>query len=154
MIDRKENIEPMHLACIEHHGNIAGLSQTFDRLMEWAVRSEHAHNPGARVISIFHHSVKTTDEDQIHISACLEVDSEMEPDGEIGYRFLDPGMCLLTRQELRMNEFEKAWIDFYAAAKSEGRQWSSMPPFEIYYNDPRKTPGDTFVVDLCLPIVH
>ncbi len=153
MIDRKEKIVPMHLASIEHHGSTSTLSQTFDKLMAWAKESGNDHNPGARVVSIFHTSLKDTPEDNIHISACLEVDTEMKPDGTVGYKYLDPGMCLVTRQELGIDEFEKAWTEFYATAKSEGHEWSSMPPFEIYYNDPKKTPDDKFIVDLCIPIV-
>jgi AraC family transcriptional regulator len=88
------------------------------------------------------------------LSVCINVDSDVDVDGEIGKMIIPAGKYAFARFELLHDEYQQAWDIVYRDwLPGSGFQPDDRSCFEIYYNDPKTHPEGRCIVDICIPVV-
>ena len=148
-----KTIERIDMAYLSHQGNMELLGTTFNRLIQWAAPKGLMNQENLRLLTIYHDSPKVTSPENIRMSAGIILNSEINVDGEVGLKSIDPGKCIVSRFEITPNEFQQAWESNFVWMSENGYSKSEQDPFEIYYNNAEEHPENKFIVDLCIPVM-
>lgn len=106
-----------------------------------------------RLIGLSYDDPEITPTDKIRYDACVEVDDEFQPEGDIGVQILPGGDFALTTH---FGPYENL-KDTYAALLGQwlpgsGRKFKMDPTRELYLNDPESTDPEDLVTDIYLPL--
>lgn len=146
-----KNVENYSLAYMSHVGNMYHIGSTVNSLIQWGI-PKGLVNESTKIIIIYHDSPKISDPNNLRLSACFVLENPIKPEGEVGNRTLNAGKCIVSRFEIRPQDFQQAWESNFVWMKENGYQRADKDPFEIYYNNPEDHPEGKCVVDLCIPI--
>ncbi|MBX2827713.1 MAG: AraC family transcriptional regulator [Flavobacteriaceae bacterium] len=149
-IEIKE-VPVMKLAYVTSIG-IQNLENSYVTLMKWG-RPLGLMNDETKMITVYHDSFKVTSPHRVRMSACMLLDEEMETEGEIGFKELEVGKCIVARFEIGLDEFEKSWTGLFVWMNEQGYEKADRDPFGIYHNDFNKHPENMCIVDLCIPVL-
>lgn len=108
---------------------------------------------GPRFIGLSYDDPEVTPADKIRYDACVEVDGDFQPEGEIGVQVLPGGEFAITTH---FGPYENL-KDTYAALLGKwlpgsGRKFKMDPTREIYLNDPEGTDPEDLITDVYLPL--
>lgn len=145
-------VSELQLAYINHQGNINLISQTYGRLMQWAFPRGLMEQENLRMVTIYHDSPKITAPDKVRMSACMTLNKKVETTGEVNLRTQAALKCVVSRFEITVNEFEKAWESSFVWMSEHGYKKAIQDPFGIYYNNPEEHPEKKCIVDICIPV--
>ena len=127
------------------------LSDAYRKLMEWAtpngILNEHT-----KLITIYHDSLKVTDEPKVRLSACITLETPVTVTGEIGLTSIQSAAYVVGKYEITLDEFEDAWTGMFLWMNENGYKRAEGNPFEIYHNNFNEHPEKKCIVDLCIPI--
>ena len=106
-----------------------------------------------RFIGLSYDDPEVTPEDKIRYDACVEVDADFQPEGDIGVQVLPGGDFAMTTH---FGSYENL-KDTYAALlgrwlPDSGRRFKMGPTREVYLNDPESTAPEDLVTDIYLPL--
>jgi len=146
-------IDKFEIAYISHQGEIKQVGETFVRLIHWATPKGLMDQENLRLITLYHDSPKITEPSQISLSAGIILNSKTSVDGDIGLITLNPGKCIVSRFEITLDNFEKAWESNFVWMSENGYKKGENEPFEIYHNNYLEHPENKFIVDLCIPVL-
>ncbi|MCT4663737.1 MAG: AraC family transcriptional regulator [Flavobacteriales bacterium] len=149
-IEVKE-MKPMKVAYITCIG-VGKMPGSFERLIQWGAPKGYMTHPEFKMATLYHDSFKTTESDKVRMSACMVVHEDVMPDGEIGTQTIPGGKMVVSRMEIGLEEFEKAWTGAFIWLNDQGYEMAEAQPFEIYQNDYRTHPENKFILDICIPI--
>jgi len=141
-------VEVAYITCM----GVNEMDGAFQRLMQWAGPKGLLESENLRMATIYHDSFKTTQPNQVRMSACLFLENPITVEGEVGKTEIPTERCVVGRFEIGMDEFEKAWSGMFIWLNENGYSTSGSKPYEIYYNDFRKHPEQKFILDICIPI--
>ena len=142
----------LQLAYINHQGNINLIGNTYGKLMQWAFPKGLMQQENLRMVTIYHDSPKTTAPDKVRISACMTLETSVNPSEEVQLRTLPATKCVVARFEIITEEFEKAWENSFIWMNEHGYKKGPQDPFGIYYNNPEEHPEKKCIVDICIPV--
>jgi AraC family transcriptional regulator len=151
MILNIKSLDRLTVACVRHVGPYETCEEAWGRLLRWA--DEQRLDPKESMfLGICHDDPALEDSDEIRYDACITVPSGTVPGegivlkeiGGIDYgSFLHCGPydCLADAY----NRVQGDWM-------AHPRPFAQGPSIEIYWNDPRKTPSDQLVTEVCIPL--
>ncbi len=128
------------------------LPQAFQKLISWAV-PKGLLNDSVKMITIYHDSLKVTEEQRARLSACLITQRMMEREGGIESSQIVPGRYIVGSFEIVLDDFEKSWTSLYLWMNEHGYQRADKDSFEIYHNNFNEHPQKKAIVDFHIPIV-
>jgi AraC family transcriptional regulator len=149
-----KRLEPMRVAFLRHHGSylqVGGTWEKFFRLMR-----EGGHLPGTIVmIGICYDDPAMTPAEKIRYDACLPVDGDFEPAGEIGVETIAGGLYAVTRHVGRYNELPATHGELLGRwLPLSGYEPRDAPTFEIHINTPRNAAPDELLTDVYVPLAE
>lgn len=149
---RIENIEPIRVAFVRHIGPYDECDPAWQKLCAWA-GPRGLLGPDAKVIGVSYDDPEVTPPEKIRYDACIAVGDTVEPEGEIGIKEIAGGDYAITTHK---GPFEKL-IETYSQLSGEwapqsGRVVKPTACFEIYLNDPDKTPPEELLTDIYVPL--
>ena len=147
-----QQVEELQLAYISHKGEMEKIGGVFNRLIQWATPKGLMNQENLRLLTIYHDSPKITSPDNIRSSVAIALNSPISVDGEVSFKKVKPGKCIVSRFEMTPNEFQQAWESNFVWMSENGYKKSDQDPFEIFYNNCLDHPENKFIVDLCIPI--
>lgn len=147
-----KKIKPMRVAFMRHVGPYAECGKTWERFLAWA-GAGGLLQPGAMILGLCHDDPEVTSPDKIRYDACLTVDEDFRPEGEVGVQEIAGGTYAVTTH---FGPYDKLG-ETYAAlcgqwAPQSGREMRSEPCFEVHLNAPENTDPEDLLTDIYLPL--
>lgn len=129
------------------------LAAAYQKLIAWAIPLGLMTN-NVKMMTIYHDSLKVTEETRARLSACMILGKEKPVDlqGEIGYGATQPGKYLVGSFEVVLDDFEKSWASLYLFMNENGYQRADRDSFEIYHNNFNEHPEKKAIVDFYVPV--
>lgn len=128
------------------------IGRLFDRLRRWA-DTRGLLTDEAKFIGIAPDNPRVTPSDKRRYYACMTVPIDAAPDQGVGITDIPAAMCAVARFEGAQSEIAPAYDELFRRfIPDDGYQPADLPAYEIYYNDPQKSPGRIFTLDLCVPV--
>lgn len=137
----------MYISCIGSQ-ELAG---AFQKLISWAA-PKGLMNDQAKLMTIYHDSLKVTEEERARLSACFIVDQLKEKEGEIENSTIDKGKYIVGNYEIKLEDFDQSWASLHLWMNENGYKKSDKDSFEIYHNNFNEHPEKKAIVDFCIPI--
>jgi AraC family transcriptional regulator len=150
-IEIKE-LPEIHLASVLSIG-VQNIETAYNKLISWATYKNLFPKENMKMITVYHDSFKDTAPDKVKIHACMLLDEPLKLNGEIFSETLPNGKYIVSRQEITLQEFEKAWQSLFLWMNENGYQYKRTFPFEIYHNNFKEHPEKKCRVDFCIPIL-
>lgn len=148
-----KKLPPFEIAYVSYQGKPEDIIHAYQQLIKWATPKGFMEQENLRMITIYHDSVKFSNPDAIRMSACLVLNTPVKNTELINTKTLDSGKCIVTRLEIKPQEFQKAWEANFVWMTEKGYQKANKDPFEIYYNNAQDHPEGKFIVDFCIPVL-
>ena len=145
-----KELPEMKLAYVSSLGS-QNLANAYQKLMQWAI-PKGLVNETSKTLTIYHESLKVTEEERARMSACLVLNQPVETTGEVGLTTIRSGRYIVGRLEITLDEFTDSWTGLHLWMNENGYSRADGNAFEIYHNDYREHPENKFVVDFCIPI--
>lgn len=142
----------LQLAYITHQGDINAIGNTYGRLIKWAFPKGLMQQENLRMLTIYHDSIKITDPNKVRMSACIVLNTVIKTEGEVNLKTQPKTKCIVSRFEIALFEFQKAWESSFVWMSEHGCKKADQDPFGIYYNNPEEHPEKKCIVDICIPI--
>jgi len=128
-------------------------SEAWSTLMKFAY-SRRLMKKDTKAIGISHDDPDITPEEKIRYDACITINQDVKPEGEVGIQTISGGryaVFLHKGSYDRLGETYKAI--FTQWLPSSGEKLRDVPCFEIYLNrDPRRTRPENLQTEICVPI--
>ncbi len=142
----------IHLAYIRHLGSYDKVAGSFQRLMLWAA-SHLVLKLKPVTLGIVHDNPDLTDEEKTRFDACVLVNKEIKPQGEIGYRMVEGGKFAVFRYTGAYENFYTVYDYIYNVCLFE-KAWelADKPALEWYIKSPPFYKPENYVTDFYVPI--
>jgi AraC family transcriptional regulator len=127
------------------------LPAAFQQLISWAIPNG-LMTEKAKLMTIYHDSLKITEEDKARLSACFILDKFVSNDGHIGFSEIPSGNYIVGSFEILLDDFEKSWTGLYVWMNENGYKRADRDSFEIYHNNFNEHPEKKAIVDFYIPI--
>jgi AraC family transcriptional regulator len=127
------------------------LPVAFQQLISWATRNG-LMTEKAKMMIVYHDSLKVTEEDKARLSACFILDKVLNSEGEIGFLEIPSANYIVGSFEIVTEDFEKAWTSLYLWMNENGYKKADRDSFEIYHNNFNEHPEKKAIVDFHIPI--
>jgi AraC family transcriptional regulator len=153
----KTNIEIKDLPALDliycrHIGQFNQIGSVFEKLFKWAGPRGLLNFPKTKTVTVYHDDPNVTDIEKVRQSACITIDKEVKPEGEIGKMNIPAGKYAVGYFEIDETEFEQAWNAMCIWVSESGYQPADGNPYELYHQDPAHHPENKFVLDICIPV--
>ena len=148
-IEIKE-LDKMNLAYVSCIGPM-NMPAAYNQLVQWA-GPKGLVNEETKMLTIYHDSFKVTSPEKVRMSASVVLDKPVEAEGAVALRSTKPGKYIVSRFQIKMDEFERSWTSLFLWMNEQGYQKADSEPFEIYHNNMHEHPQKLAIVDLCIPI--
>lgn len=147
-----EHREPIRVAFMRHVGPYGEVGATWDKLLP-SLGKEGWLGGDSLFIGICHDDPEVTPQDKIRYDACVRVDKNFSPEGEIGVQVIPGGEYAVTTH---FGPYQKLG-DTYTKLLGQwlprsGREMRSAPCFEVYLNDPQSTEPRDLITDIYAPL--
>ena len=147
-----KTIEPLHVAFLRHVGPYGQVGATWDKLLP-ALGKEGRLGGNPLFIGVCHDDPEVTAPAKLRYDACVTVDADYRPEGEIGVQTLAGGEYAVTTHQGPYNKVG----DTYAALLGQwlprsGRELASTPCLEVYLNSPENTAPEDLLTDVYAPL--
>lgn len=147
-----QHLKPMRVAYLRHVGPYNAVSSTWDRLL--TVMGKDGYLGGSpMMLGICHDDPEVTPPSKIRYDACITVDEEFQPTGEIQVQAVEGGEYARTTHTGPYSDLGKTYVAFLGGwLPRSGRELRNAPCFEVYVNDPQSTPPDELMTDIYAPL--
>jgi AraC family transcriptional regulator len=147
-----EHREPTRVAFMRHVGPYGEVGATWDEFLPW-LGKEGLLDGETLFIGICHDDPEVTPPDKIRYDACVTVDEDFQPSGDIGVQVIPGGEYAVAThfgpyQKLGQtyNKLLGQWLP------RSGRELGPTPCFEVYLNDPQGTEAEDLITDIYAPL--
>ena len=109
--------------------------------------------PGSQMIGISHDDPQITAEDQLRYDACITVDREVAPEGEVGVTTIAGGKYAVFTHQGPYERLSDTYREIFGAwLPGSGTRLREVPSFEIYLNSPDQVKPEELRTEICIPI--
>ena len=147
-----KKIEKMRVAFVRHVGPYDQVGKAWDHLCMYLGKDGHLGS-GSQFLGICYDDPDVTAPEKIRYDACITVDENFEPEGDIGVQIIGGGEYAVTthfgpynKLGLTYNKLFGHWL------LNSDRKLRSEPCLEFYLNDPDGTEPEELLTDVCLPL--
>ena len=122
------------------------------KLCEWA-GPRGLLQPGVEFIGLCYDDPDITPAEKIRYDACITIESDIDPEGEIGIQTVEGGLYAMTTHHGSYTKLSETYAKLCGQwAPQNGYEIRSLPSLEIYLNSPEDTPEDELLTDVHIPI--
>lgn len=147
-----KHLQRMKLAGIMQIGEMAEIQQAYERLFNWAETKGLLKNTNLKAVTIYHDNPRITVESKVRQSACITVEKDTHPEGDIRKVEIEEGFYVIGRFEITPDDFKKVWDSMIIWVIESEYKFRDGDYFELFHNDSRTHPEQKFIVDICIPI--
>lgn len=105
------------------------------------------------MIGISHDDPQVTEASRFRYDACMTVDRDVTPEGDVGKKTIAGGRYAVFVHEGPYEGFEETYGRIFGAWLPEsGEQLREEPCFELYLNSPDQTPPEDLRTEIWLPL--
>lgn len=142
---------PMSIAFVRHVGPYAECGKAWDRLCSDPALCR-TFGPQTLFIGICHDDPDVTEAGRIRFDACATVTEGFDSPG-VETRVLEGGLYAVHTHRGPYEGLLACYRKLYGEwLPGSGREPRSAPSLEIYRNDPRTTPPEALLTDICIPL--
>lgn len=141
------------VAYVRHTGPYQDCGQAWEKLCGWAA-PQGLIRPGCTFIGLCYDDPEVTEPEKIRYDACLSIDTDCQPEGEIQIKKIKTGSYAKTTHFGPYTNLSKTYAELCGQwIPSKGYEIASEPSIEIYLNDPDNTPPEELLTDILVPLV-
>ncbi len=148
-----KRIQPMRVAFMRHVGPYSEVGATWDRLLP-ILGKEGFLGGDAAILGVCYDDPEVTPPEKIRYDACVTVDEQFAPAGDVGVQTIPGGDHAVTTHIGPYHTLGKTYARLLG-------QWlprsachlGSSPCFEIYLNDPGSTAPEDLITDIYVPLL-
>jgi AraC family transcriptional regulator len=108
---------------------------------------------GAQMIGISHDDPQITAEDKLRYDACITVDRDVTPEGEVGVTTIAGGRYAVFTHAGGYDGLSGTYRQIYGAwLPASGAKLRDVPCFEVYLNSPDRVKPEDLRTEICIPI--
>jgi AraC family transcriptional regulator len=149
---RIEHLEPMHVAFVRHVGPYDGVGTAWEKLC-MRLGTEGRLGAGAKFIGVCYDDPEVTAPDKIRYDACVTVDDDFKPQGDIGVQTLSGGEYAVTTHVGPYNMLNQTYAKLLGQwLPRSGREVRPEPSIEFYLNAPESTDPEELLTDIYAPL--
>jgi len=147
-----KKLKPMRVAFMRHVGPYQEVGKTWEQFLTIMGKDGYlGGNP--MMLGICHDDPEVTPPAKIRYDACLTVDDDFQPSGEIGVQTVAGGEYAMTTHTGPYSQLGRTYSEFLGQwLPRSGRQLRNSPCFEVYVNDPQSTPPEELLTDIYAPL--
>jgi AraC family transcriptional regulator len=146
-----KRLEPMRVAFMRHVGPYDEVGQTWEQFT--MLLGKDGFLGGNQFIGLSHDDPTVTPPDKLRYDACVTVDLEFRPYGEIGVQTIAGGDYAVLTHLGSYKNLGKSYEELLGQwLPRSGRRLRSTPCFEIYLNSPEDTEPEDLVTDIHAPL--
>ena len=147
-----KTIPGMKIAYVRHLGPYDQCGPAWEKLCAWA-GPKGLMNPDAVFLGVCHDDPDVTPPEKIRYDASIVVQGEVAPEGEVGVTELPGGDYAVALHKGPFSNLHKTYAAMCGQwVPGQGREVTSGPSYEIYKNDPGKTPPEELLIEIFLPL--
>jgi AraC family transcriptional regulator len=143
-----QKLKDLRVAFVRHVGPYAGCGQAWEKLCAY-LGKEGMLGGNARFIGLCHDDPEVTPASKIRYDACVTVDEDFKPEGEIGVQVITGGDFAVTTH---YGPYERLYLTYSRVMGQwiprSGREASDGPSLEFYQNDPGSTAPQDLLTDV------
>ena len=149
---RIEEVKPMRVAFVRHIGPYEKCEKAWGELCAWA-GPKGLLGPKSTFIGICYDDPEVTPAEKIRYDACVNVGTDIEGEGPVGIQTIEGGQYAIFTHRGPLTNLIKTYQQIFGEwAPSSGRVIKTGPSFEVYLNDPHRTPPEEITVDIYVPL--
>ena len=140
------------VAFVRHTGPYAAVGAAWQMLCSFA-GAQQLLGPKTRYIGISHDFPNLTASDQLRYDACITLDREVAPAGEVGVKTIPAGRYAVFLHSGPYENFSATYDAIYRDwLPASGEQLRDQPSFELYLNTPENTPPAGLRTEIWVPL--
>lgn len=145
-------MKPMRVAFMRHLGRYGEVGNTWEQFLTIMGKDGYlGGNP--MMFGICHDDPEVTPPAKLRYDACLTVDENFAPTGDIGVQTVAGGEYAMTTHTGPYNTLGRTYAEFLGQwLPRSGRELRNDPCLEVYLNDPHGTPPDELLTDIYAPL--
>jgi AraC family transcriptional regulator len=148
-----QEMPELRVGTVRHVGPYNQIPNAFGRLGSIAGPAGLFQKPGAAMIAIYHDDPDSVPQDQLRSDAGIVVPDGTPLPQELGEQRLPSGRYARTRHVGPYEQLGDTWARFMGEwLPASDHRIGAGPSYEIYRNDPTKTPKHELVTDLFISI--
>lgn len=144
------------IAYVRHTGSYKGNAELFRSLFGQLERWIHKHNlntVNASAYCLYHDQSEQTIDDKLRLSVCIDVESHVEPSGEVNIMALDGGKYAVGRFVVSPQDYQGAWnYMLFQWLPESSYLFDDRLPYERYSRNVTTPAHGKLVVDVCIPV--
>ncbi len=145
--------EKRRVACVRHVGPYNACEKAWSTLCTWAGPKGMLSNE-TLFIGVGYDDPEVTAPDKIRYDACITIQDDVEPEGEIGIMTIGGDECARTVHKGPYTGLAKTYAELCGQwIPASGREMAAKPAFEIYINNPQTTAPEDLLTEIYLPLV-
>jgi AraC family transcriptional regulator len=145
-------IPELKVIFIQAIGDYNNVGPVWGRLCEFAGR-KGLFGPQTKMLGLSHDDPEITETNKLRYDACLVVNRDVAPEGEVGVKTAGGGKYAVFVHKGPYRDLNKSYSDIFRnwipISKSE---LADSPPIEIYLNDADKVKEEELLTEICIPL--
>ena len=147
-----KNIDKMRVAFVRHVGPYDQVGKAWDRLCMHLGKAGYL-GAGSQFVGICYDDPDVTAPEKIRYDACVTVDEDFEPEGDIAVQTIGGGEYAVTTHFGPYDRLGETYTQLFRQwLLQSDRELRSEPCMEFYLNDPESTEPEDLLTDVCLPL--
>jgi AraC family transcriptional regulator len=147
-----KHVPPMRVAFCRHVGPYDEVGSAWDKLLT-ILGADGRLGGGATMLGVCYDDPETTPPSEVRYDACLTVDPDFVPAGEVGVQEIAAGDYAMTTHFGPYNKLGQTYSRLLGQwLPRSGRELRNAPCFEVYLNDPQSTAPEDLLTDIYAPL--
>lgn len=149
---RIEKLEPQHVAFVRHVGPYEKAGVAWETLCR-QLGPAGLLGPQTHLIGLNHDDPEVTPPQKLRYDACVPVAEDFVTAGEVGVQIIEGGSYAITTHKGPYSELKHTYATICGQwLPRHDKRFRDAPCFEVYLNDPQRTPAAELLTDVCIPI--
>ena len=147
-----QQLKPMRVAFLRHVGSYGEVGATWDRLL--TIMGKDGYLGGdTMLLGICHDDPEVTPPSKVRYDACVTVDEDFLPSGDIQIKMVEGGEYAMTTHIGSYDTLGRTYAELLGQwMPRSGRELRDVPCFEVYLNDPNSTAPEELLTDIYAPL--
>jgi len=109
--------------------------------------------PQTKMFGLSHDDPDVTETSKLRYDACIVIDQDMQPEGEVGIKTVRGGDYAVFLHKGAYSDLKRSYNDIFRNwLPQSNRELGDAAPIEIYLNDPEKVKPEDLLTEICIPL--
>lgn len=141
----------LRIAAVMHRGPPSEIGRAFDRVVAWA-GPRGLTGPSARGVAVYLDDMAITPPQEQRALAGLTVGPDVEGDETVAIHEAPGGRYAVLRFKGPYAHLGRGYDELFDWLLTSGEEPAHAPCLEVNLNDPRATPPEDLLTEICLPL--